>query len=311
MLVSVLFVVVGIGLLYLGGELLVDHSIRMARLFGLSPIVIGLTVVAFATSAPELAAALAATLRGAPDLALGNALGSNLANIGLILGASALAFALPTTVRFLRREMTFMLLATVAMYPILATGGQIGRAEGALLVALLVGFLVWLLRDPASQHEWQSEVGEEAIGPLWKALIGVSAGVALLVGGANLLVTGASDLAREIGVPERVIGLTVVALGTSLPELAASLVAGRRQQADLVLGNIVGSNIFNLLCILGLTSLVQPIAVAPEIVRIDFWAMLGISVLLFALLATRKRLSRGEGAVLLALYVGYSVWLFL
>ncbi|MEM9555646.1 MAG: calcium/sodium antiporter [Acidobacteriota bacterium] len=310
LVLSVGLVVLGIALLYWGGEVLVDSSIALARHFGLSPLAIGLTVVAFATSAPELAAALTATLLGAPDLALGNAVGSNIANVGLILGATALFFALPATGRFVRRELAFMLVVTVILYPVLATSGSISRLEGVALFGILVVFLHGMLRDPGSQQTWdEAEEGEDD--PLWKSLMGVALGIVLLVGGAKALVDGASDIALALGVPERVIGLTLVALGTSLPELAASIAAGRKNQADLVLGNVVGSNIFNLLCILGLTSIVVPIRVAPDIVRLDFWVMLGISILLAAFLGLRGKLSRGEGAVLLALYVGYSIYLYL
>lgn len=309
MIFSLFLVVLGIGLLYFGGELLVNHAIALARRFGVSSMVIGLTVVAFATSAPELAAAMAANLRGSPDIALGNAIGSNIANIGLILGFSALFFTLPAARRFVRREVAFMVLVTALMFPILLTGRQIGRIEGLFLLGLLAWFLRTLIRDPESAEEHEIIEGDVEV-PLWKSSLGVAFGVALLVGGADALVHGASELARQAGVPERVIGLTLVALGTSLPELAAGFVAGKKGEADLVMGNIVGSNIFNLLCILGLTAVVSPIAVAPAVLTIDFWMMLGVSLLLTAFLFWRKRLTRVEGAVLLVTYVAYTAFLF-
>ncbi|MEM8929807.1 MAG: calcium/sodium antiporter [Acidobacteriota bacterium] len=308
MLISILLIVGGITLLYFGGEVLVDNAKRIALHFGMSPMAIGLTVVAFATSAPELAAALTANLRGAPDLAVGNAIGSNIANVGLILGATALFYVLPATPRFLRREMAFMLVVTVLMYPIMLTGRIIGRIEGAVLFATLVYFLYTLLRDPDHQHVYEDT--EISDGPLWKAALGVTFGVGLLVGGAYILVEGATDIALTLGVPERVIGLTMVALGTSLPELAASLAAGRKGEVDMVMGNIVGSNIFNLLCILGLTAVVSPIPVAAQIVSLDFWVMFGTSALLLVFLGLSRRLDRGEGLILLAIYVGYSIWLY-
>lgn len=304
-------VVVGIVLLYFGGELLVNHAIHLARRFGVSSMVIGLTVVAFATSAPELAAAMTANLLGSPDIAIGNAVGSNIANVGLILGFSAMFFTLPAARRFVRREVAFMVLVSVVMYPILATSLSIGRAEGFFLFGLLIVFLWTLIRDPGSAQHYDEEPGDGPLPPAWKSWLFVAVGVGLLVGGADALVEGASDLATQAGVPERVIGLTLVALGTSLPELAAGFVAGKKGEADLVMGNIVGSNIFNLLCILGLTALVKPIDVAPAVLTVDFWMMLGTSVLLMVFLFWRKRLTRIEGAVLLTAYVAYTVFLFL
>lgn len=308
-LLPVLLVLLGIGLLYWGGETLVTGSIALARHFGLSSMVIGLTVVAFATSAPELAAAMTANLLGAPDIATGNAVGSNIANVGLILGGAALFFTLPATGRFVRRELAFMVLVTVVTYPIMLRGLEINRIEGLILVLLLVFFLYTLIKDPSSQvvYEVDDEVREM---PPWRSALAVAFGVALLVGGANALVHGATEIALALGVPERVIGLTLVALGTSLPELAASLAAGRKGEADLVMGNIVGSNIFNLLCILGVTALVAPIRVAPQVVGLDFWVMLGLSLLLIAFLHWRGRLSRIEGGVLLVIYVVYIVYLY-
>ncbi len=310
MLFSSFLVAVGIGLLYLGGEVLVDNSIRLARSFGVSRLVIGLTVVAFATSSPELAATLTAAFAGSPEIAVGNAFGSNVANLGLILGLSALVFPLTTTARFLRREMVFMVLVTIVVYPLMKSGLYLGRLEGLLLVGLLGGFLYVLLRDPESR-EVAEEIEDDATQrPVWLSSLGVGLGVILLVAGARALVVGASDIALDLGVSKRVIGLTLVALGTSLPELAASVAAARKQAGDLVLGNIIGSNIFNLLCILGVTSLVHPIAVTPQAMGLDFQVMLGISVLTLVMLASQKRLVRAEGALLLAIYLGYMLYLY-
>ena len=309
MLISLLFVIGGIALLYFGGEVLVESAKRIAFYFGMSPMAIGLTVVAFATSAPELAAAMTANLRGAPDLAVGNAIGSNITNVGLILGTTAILYVLPATPRFLRREMAFMVGVTVLMYPVLLTSRVIGRLEGLALFGLLIFFLYTLLRDPGHQHVYAETDVSPA--PLWRSSAGVTVGVGLLVGGAYILVDGASDIALALGVPERVIGLTVVALGTSLPELAACLVAGKKGEVDMVMGNIVGSNIFNLLCILGLTAVVAPIPVAAQVVSLDFWVMLGTSALLLGFLVLTRELRRVEGLVLVAIYVAYSLWLFL
>ena len=310
MLVSTLLVIAGIALLYFGGEVLVDNSIRLARSFGVSELVIGLTVVAFATSAPELAATLTAAFRGSPDIAIGNVLGSNIANLGLILGMTALVFPLTTSRRFIRREIVFMVLVTLAIFPVLRSGYFIERQEGLLLLAILTGFLIASLRDSGHQPA-PEELGEDT-GPDRSPLLcvlGISLGVGLLVAGAQALVNGATDIARSFEVPERVIGLTLVALGTSLPELAASVVAARRKKGDLVLGNVIGSNIFNLLCILGLTSVVHPIAVAEKALSMDFWVTFGISAFLLLMLLVRPKLGRSAGALLLGTYIGYSIYL--
>ncbi len=314
MLLSFIFIVVGIALLYWGGELLVEHSIHLAKALGVSSLVIGLTVVAFATSAPELAATLTAAFSGSPDLAVGNAFGSNIANLGLILAVASLVMPIEVTRRFLRREMAFMLLATILVYPLMIDG-QLERWEGGFLFLALVVFLWRLIRNGASSKtppvaSLEVEDVEEA-SSLWRSIGAVIVGVVLLVTGAKALVEGATDIALGLGVPERVIGLTLVAFGTSLPELAASIAAARRKAGDLVLGNIVGSNIFNLLCILGVTSLAHPIAVPAAAMGLDFWVMFGISALALVLLTLGSQLSRQEGVVLLLIYVGYTIYLFL
>ncbi len=309
MLLSIVLVLAGIALLYFGGEVLVASSIRLARKFGVSRIVIGLTVVAFATSSPELAATLTAAFRGSPDIAVGNVIGSNIANLGLILGIAALIFPIHAHVGFIRREVAFMVFATLLVLPLMWTGYFVGRLEGLLLFVLLLLFLRVLIRDPESK-ELATELPDEIVWPTWLSSLGVLLGIALLIGGAQALIRGASDIALALGVPERVVGLTLVALGTSLPELAATVVAARRHESDLVLGNVIGSNIFNLLCILGLTAMVHPIAVVPTALSLDFWVMLGISVLTMAMLMTQGRVVRLEGTILLTIYVGYTAFLY-
>lgn len=309
MLFFVSLVAIGIALLYAGGEVLIASSIRLARAFGVSRMVIGLTVVAFATSSPELAATLTAAFRGSPDMAVGNVIGSNVANLGLILGMAAVIFPLHAKARFIRREVVFMVAVTVLVYPLMATGLYLGRLEGLFLVVLLVIFLYVLIRDPDSQ-EVAPDMPTEIFWPTWLSSLGVALGIVLLVAGAQALVRGASEIAYALGVSERVVGLTLVAFGTSLPELAATVVAARRHESDLVLGNVIGSNIFNLLCILGFTTLAHPIVVTPKVLGLDFWVMFGISVLLLGMLATRRRVVRLEGTLLLSIYVGYTVFLY-
>ena len=309
MLLSIILVIVGIGLLYGGGEVLVENAIRLAKSFGVSSLVIGLTVVAFATSAPELAATITAALKGSPEMAIGNVLGSNVANLGLILGVSALVFPLYATVRFIRREVAFMVFVTILIYPLMARSMVLGWIEGLVLLSMLALFLFTQTREQRADSE-DSADDAEATRPVWLLCLGIALGVGLLVGGAQALVTGASSIALAMGVSERVVGLTLLALGTSLPELAAAISAARRHEGDLVLGNVIGSNIFNLLCILGITSIVHPIRVPQASIGLDFWVVLTISVAVLLALEGQRRLARPAGAVLLLSYLGYTVYLF-
>lgn len=312
MLLALFLILLGIGLLYAGGEILVESSIRLAQVFGLSKMVIGLTVVAFATSSPELAATLTAALHGSPDIAIGNVVGSNVANLGLILGLSVIVMPIAVKRQFLRREMAFMTFATIVVYPLMLTDFDVTRLEGVFLIALLVFFLWTLMqsKDDEALASCNAEVDTKPQRPTWQAALGVGLGIALLVVGAQTLISGASTIARALGITDRVIGLTIVAFGTSLPELAASVIAARRREGDLVLGNLIGSNIFNLLCILGLTAIVHPISVSQDVMRLDFWVMLAISLLVLIFLATSLKMHRTEGWILLVIYCGYIVFLF-
>lgn len=322
---AALLLIAGVVLLYLGGELLVANASRLARAFGLSSLVIGLTVVAFATSAPELFATLMAAYQGSPELGLGNVLGSNIANLGLILGFAAIVRPLLGKARFLRREIP--LLVAVAILPFFVLSGDvIGRLEGGILFAGLVIYIVFLLRSKESPEleaeitaeladavHMDPEAGDGAERAWWISALGVVAGLALLVLGADWLVDGGVTIARALGVSERVIGLTLVAFGTSLPELASSVAAARRKEGDIVLGNVVGSNIFNVLCVLGLTSLLHPIAVDRTGVLLDLWVGLAFSVAMIPLLLVGRSLylGRWEGALLVTGYLVYIGVLFI
>ena len=309
---NALFILIGIGLLYLGGELLVKSASRLARAWGISPLVIGLTVVAFGTSAPELATSLLAALQGSPEIAIGNVVGSNIANIALILALSALVYPLRTRAAFLKREMPFMI-AVAALLIVFLLDGHLSRWEGAAFVILLALYLAVLFAggEKAEVHaEFEEAYGRSTPRPVAFDAAGVAIGLGLLVAGAQLLVVGATAIARGLGVSELVIGLTLVAVGTSLPELATSLVAALKRETDIALGNIVGSNIFNILGILGITVLVKPIALPFAAVATDLWVMLALSVILLPFLVTGLRLGRREGGALLALYLGYVAYLY-
>jgi len=314
-LFDILLMAGGIALLYFGGEWLVRNSVVLARSWGVSAMVVGLTVVAFGTSSPELAASLAAALTGSPGIAIGNVIGSNIFNILAILGVTALLAPIAVQARFIKREVPIMIGVTLLLFPLLYSGHSLSRPEGLLLVALL-GLYIWFLyrADQGEVAEVQSEFEQEygdnrKTKADWRTYVGVVVGLVLLVAGARLLVMGAVELARGVGVPELIIGLTIVAAGTSLPEVAASIIAALKREPDIALGNIVGSNIFNILSILGITALVQPIGLPWESVQRDMWVMLGISLLLWPFLFTGSRLGRREGGAFLALYVAYMVFL--
>lgn len=314
---ALLFLLAGVGLLAVGGELLVRGSVSLARLLRVSPVVIGLTIVAMGTSAPELAASLTASLQGRGDIAVGNVVGSNILNIALIVGTSALVTPVVVHLSAIRVEWPVMLgISVVAV--LMALDGTISRIDGSLLVAALIGFTGYLIvgaRRPESAGD-AALIGPEVDARTVRAVrhqVGfdtalVIAGIGLLVFGAQALVRGAVVIAELAGLSERVIGLTVVAVGTSLPELATSLVAARRGQAGMALANVIGSNIFNLTAILGVVAIVTPQAVPQETIALDFWWMLGYAVVLLPLMRTRLRVSRREGALLLA---SYGVYLYL
>ncbi len=285
----------------------------MAMAAGLSPLVIGLTVVAFGTSSPELAVSVKAALAGSGDLAIGNIAGSNIFNVAVILGLSALICPLAVNLQVVRFDMPVMLGASVLFTAFCLFGDGIGRLEAAVLFSLVIAytvFLVRLSRRESAAHRAEMEsldilgVPEEKPRHLWTQILLALAGLALLMLGARFLVDNAVLLARGIGVSEAIIGLTIVAAGTSLPELATSVVAAVRRETDVAIGNIVGSNIFNLLCIGGVAGLVRPIGMG-NIDRMDLVVMIGVSVLLLPLMRTGFRLVRWEGAVLMAAYVGY------
>ena len=307
-----MLVLIGVGLLYLGGEGLVRGATSAGRRLGLQPMVVGLTIVSVGTSSPELAATLTGVVQGAPALAFGNVVGSNISNLSLVLGITVLIGPLAVAARFIRRDAPFMIAISTLLYW-LVSDGQVSRLEGLVLLAILVVYLWRLLRSrpetPQVKAEFE-EISDRSMLSPWVSVLAIAAGIGLLVVGAQVLIKGAVALAQSIGISERVIGLTVVALGTSLPELASSIVAAAHREGDVVLGNLIGSNLFNILFILGTTSLVQPILVESAAVWTDIHVMVGISVLAWIFLRTRSYIGRAEGLALLLLYLGYVYYLF-
>ena len=313
MVISVLQLLVGGVLLYLGAEWLVGGAAGLARAVGMRPLVVGLTVVAYGTSAPELTVGVAASADGLGGLVLGNAIGSNIANLGLILGLTALVSPPRTDGSLVRREVPVLILSTLAV-PLLLRDGILSRLDGALLCAGAIAYSVWTIRGTKVAPETPAviqDAAETAGGLEGRSRAHLAGrtmlGLALLVGGGKLFVDGAVSVAHALGMSERVVGLTVVAVGTSLPELATSLVAALRGHADIALGNVLGSNIFNLLLILGVSAIVRPVVSSPGALTFDL-AVLGAGTLVTAvLLRSARTLSRIEGAALLAGYVGFVV----
>ncbi|MHB1342652.1 MAG: calcium/sodium antiporter [Coriobacteriia bacterium] len=300
----------GLILLFAGAEVLVRGAVSLARRAGLSPLLIGMTIVAFATSAPELVVSIEAAAEGAPGIAVGNIVGSNIVNIGLGVGLAALVAPLAVGRDALWRETAAMIAASVLM-PVLALTGLITGWQGVLMVAVLVSYTAWSYmrekrcRDAACElHERESDTVAVSWHPALAA-IAVVASVAVLAGGSRILLIGAVVLARDFGMSDAVIGLTLVAAGTSLPEIATSVVAAFRREQDVAIGNIVGSNIFNVFGILGLASIVRDLPIDPAIARFDVWAMLGFAVLSVPYLLGRRRIGRREGTALLALYSAF------
>ncbi len=302
-------ILAGVVLLYLGGESLVRGSSRLAERFGIPPLIIGLTIVAFGTSSPELLVSLSAAFKGAGDVAIGNVVGSNIFNIAFILGLTALIRPPSVHLDLIRREIPVLIFVSLAGFG-LVMSGQVSRLAGVLLFLGLCGYLLFSLRE-ARKQAGAGEPGApaEPSMPVWLCAVLIVAGLGVLVWGSHLFVTGAVGVARDFGVSEAVIGLTIVAAGTSLPELATSLVAAIKKEPDVAIGNIIGSNIFNILCILGLTASVLPLKVVGIGVR-DAGFMLAIAILLLPFAFSQRAISRAEGAIFLGLYGVYLFFLW-
>lgn len=300
----------GLVVLVVGAEALIRGAVRVARALGVSPFVIGFTLIGFGTSAPELVVSLSAALNNSPEIALGNVVGSNVANVGLVLGIAALVSPLTARMRFLRVEVPLVIVATLLLW-FLCRDNMLGRGDG---IALLVGFAalcVYMFRQArAEPPEVKEEVGLQAAVHMrvWVAAVLIVVGLAGLVGGAQLMVVSAVEIARDLGVREWLIGVTIVAVGTSLPEIAASVAAAYRGESDIVLGNVAGSNLFNILLILGTTVTVTPMRLTDRASMYEVPAMAVFSLLLLVTIANGMRIYRWEGAVLLAAYAGFVAW---
>ena len=319
MLTHAVFFLIGLTLLVMGAEALVRGASRLALSMGISPLVVGLTIVAFGTSAPELAVSVGASLDGRPDLAVGNVIGSNIANVLLILGIAALIAPLVVHEQIIRQEIPIMLGASVLVV-VMALDGRITRVESALLFALVIGYTFYLIRQSRrasreTEAEYDAEMPPDSE---WDRHWSVQAvliviGLVALVLGSHWLVGAAVVFAQAFGVSELVIGLTVVAVGTSMPEIATSIVAALRGERDIAVGNVIGSNVFNIFSVLGLTGLVSAGGIPiPEAARnFDLWVMLAVAFACLPIMLTGREIARWEGAVFVSYYAAYTAYLIL
>lgn len=307
MLVNLLLLAAGLALLTFGADFLVRGAISLANRFGMPPLLIGLTVVGFGTSMPELLVSLQAALGGAPAIAVGNVVGSNIANILLILGVAAAISPINARIPNLPRDLVMMIVAALVMLG-LGYLGVVGFWPGLAMFLGLAAYLAWVTStDRCKPGEEAEDLKVRLSG--WKELVYIIGGLAGLFIGAHFLIGAATEIARGFGISEAVIGLTIVAVGTSLPELATSVVAAYRGQSEVALGNVVGSNIFNILGILGITAMVIPVPIESSIASFDNPFMLAVSLALMALILIVGRIGRGPGIAMLAIYTGYVAWL--
>jgi cation:H+ antiporter len=318
MLTAVIQLVAGFLLLVWGADRLVAGASALARNLGVSPLVIGLTIIGFGTSAPELVVSAVATLQGNSGLAVGNAIGSNIANMGLVLGATALIYPLRLESTALKREYPMLLLIMLVCF-LMGLDGRYSHTEGWILLSSLVAVIIWIIhigmRRPPSDplaEEFEAEIPKDT--PTKTAVFWLIVGLIILPVSSKFLVDGAVTIAQVLGVTDVVIGLTIVALGTSLPELATAVTAALRKEDDLAIGNIIGSNIFNLLGVLGIAAVLRPVDLYPIILARDFPAMFLITGVLYLLASDFRgpgRIGRRSGSILLFMFVGYitMVWM--
>lgn len=318
MLENIGYMVAGLVLLILGAERFVHGAAATARNFGIAPLLIGLTVVAFATSAPEVLVSVVAASRGEPGLAIGNAIGSNIVNIGLVLGMTAIVRPIKLESATLRREMPALLAVTLLVVS-LFLDARLTNIDGYVMLTGLVIVMIWLARlgsrsaanDPIKK-DFEAEIPDDV--SMKSAVLWVVVGLSALLLGADWLVTGAMGIAQTLGVSEVVIGITIVAFGTSLPELAVSLISVLKGEYGLAIGNIVGSNIFNLLAVIGIAAAIEPMALHPSVLSLHIFVMVAFTLVLFAMTYDydgKARLSRLEGVALLAAYIAYESYVIM
>jgi cation:H+ antiporter len=317
-LTPILALVIGLALLVWSADRFVEGSASTARYFGMPPLLIGMVIVGFGTSAPEMVVSALAAFEGSPEIALGNAYGSNIANIALILGVTALISPIMVHSTVLRKELPILTLLTV-LSVVLIADFDLSRLDAVVLLLVFGGLVAWTIyqglkrKDDSLANEIETETAEKAM-PLKRAVFWLLAGLLLLIGSSRILVWSAVDIAQIFGVSDMIIGLTIVAVGTSLPELASSVIAARKGEHDIALGNVLGSNLFNTLAVVGIAGSIRPFAVEPETLYRDMVVMSVLTVSLFLIgygfRGRQGRINRLEGGALLLIYAGYASWLF-
>ncbi len=314
-MMDILMILSGLVLLFFGGEGLIKGAVSLARNFGLSKLLVSAVVVGFGTSMPEMTVSVGAALKGASDIAVGNVVGSNIANILLIVGLAAILCPIFVAGSAVKRD-TFVMLGASFVLCGLALTGNISFTAGLFMFSALIAYIAWSYMQDKKRgaetvlHIEEDIEGEKQLSPL-KASVYAVAGLVLLIGGAYILVEGAVAIARDFGLSEAVIGLTIVAVGTSLPELATAVVAACRKHSDVIIGNIVGSNIFNILAILGITAMISPIPIGTQIATYDVWIMLGVAVFLSIYLLRGLSIGSISGIAMLIAYCAYTAWLYI
>ena len=309
MILDIVYILLGLALLVKGGDYLVDGSVAIAKRARLSEMVIGLTVVGFGTSMPELLVSAQSALMGNSGIAIGNVVGSNIANIALILGVTSIIHVIPAQKITLKIDLPFMLLSLV-LFVAIAMTGYVGRVAGVIGVLMLICFVSYQVRQSRKAEAALAKENPEAHDEaepmaLWKAMLLVIVSFLAMVFGANILVEGASNIARLLGVTDRVIGLTIVAIGTSLPELFSSVMAAVKGKTDMAIGNIIGSVTFNILCVIGVSSIITPIMGTNIGFAFDYALMVILGVMLWLFLRTKHELERWEGVVLTIIFIAY------
>ena len=316
-----LFILFGLILLFAGGEASLHGAVSLAKRLGVSPAIIGLTIIGFGTSAPELVVTIQATFAGQQGLAIGNVVGSNISNLLLILGVGAMICPLICSPAALKRDGLMMLFAFSILF-ILARIGVIQSWHGAIMLAILIIFIVWsyycdrkssqavknniaINNEAAELHIREAEEISEKPATTVISILYIIAGLFCLVGGAHILVLGAVNIAQSYNIPDTIIGLTIVSIGTSLPELAATVIAAMRRHTDVAIGNIIGSCLFNIFSILGITAMISPIEIAADIRDFDIWVMIAAALVLIPLLNKNRKLCHFDGAILITLYMAY------
>lgn len=306
MLISISILLLGLIVLIAGGEFLVKGSVGIAKYFSISPLVIGMTVVSFGTSAPELIVSLKAALSGNPEISIGNVIGSNIANLGLVLGLTALIFPLVIDRQSIKVDWPMLMFATALFY-LFSIDGEIERWEGFILFFALISFTIWLIRDSKKKLKLNDEVisKKQNKGNIYYALTFTLVGLVGLYYGSEWLLIGAIDIAEKAGMSKHLIGVTIIAFGTSVPELTTSCIAALRKQTDISIGNLIGSNIFNIMAVIGLTGIVQPIRVQNTVLDFDVFWVIGIALAIFPIMRFGFNISRPKGAFLFIVYLTY------